>query len=45
MCIGKVSSRGGVVYEDKNPKSFWLSVVLYYLGGLFLIWLYFHAAK
>jgi len=41
---GKMSARFRWVYLDREPKSFWFLVAVYFLGGLGLIGLYFYSA-
>ena len=31
----------GWVYRDKEPRSYWWNLAFYFLGGAFLIWLFF----
>ena len=38
--FGVVPGRGGCTYRSKSPKSFWVGVSIYFLGGAFF-WLSF----
>jgi hypothetical protein len=43
ICMGKVWVRfNGWVYRDKEPRSFWGEVVLYYLGGVWFVGYFLH---
>jgi|HubBroStandDraft_1064217.scaffolds.fasta_scaffold1040883_1 hypothetical protein len=38
---GKTLARPrGLVYRAKDPSDFWWVVAIYYLGGLFLVYMY-----
>ena len=40
-CIGKTRSRfSGWAYRAKEPGAFWFAVAIYYLGGVFFIWIF-----
>jgi hypothetical protein len=35
---GKTYGRGGSAYRAKDPVEYWMTLVVQYLGGAFLIW-------
>jgi uncharacterized membrane protein YeaQ/YmgE (transglycosylase-associated protein family) len=40
---GKAYGKGGTADRAKDPSDYWLTLVIQFIGAVFLIWCYFHA--